>query len=172
MLRSLGALGVPEVCGFDGRFDGFENLLIAGAPAQIARQRGFDLIACRPWVLVQQRLGGDQESGRAVSALGGAQISERFLQRVQAAVAGKAFDRRDRTAVAVDAEHEAREHRLAVEQHGAGAAFAQLAAVLGAAQVQVFTQNLEQRLVRRERDLGRFAVQRDRDGGVVHDECL
>ena len=66
-------------------------------------------------------------------------------------------------AAALDAEHQAREHRLTVEQHGAGAALAKLAAVLGAAEVQVLTQHLEQRLVRRERDVGRLAVDGQRE---------
>ena len=47
---------------------------------------------------------------------------------------------------ALDPEREARQHRPPVHEHGAGAAFAQLAAVLGARELQVFAQHLEQRL--------------------------
>ena len=73
---------------------------------------------------------------------------------------GRPLPRVDAAAVALEAEHQAREHRLIVEQDGARAAFAELAAVLGAAEIQVLTQHLEERFVRRERDLGRFAVDR------------
>jgi hypothetical protein len=118
-------------------------------------------------VLVEQRLGGDQESRRAVAALRRSEIGEGVLQRVQASVGGEAFDRRHRAAVAVDAQHEARQHRLAVEEHGARAALAEFAAMLGAAEVQVLTQDLEQRFVRREGDLGGFAVDGQRD--VCHE---
>src|SRR5262249_14198190 len=46
-----------------------------------------------------------------------------------------------------DRERETRQHRLAVEQHGARAALAEFAAVLGAGELQVFAQHFEQRLV-------------------------
>jgi hypothetical protein len=84
-------------------------------------------------MLVEQRLGGDEKSRRAVTALSGAEIGERLLQRVQLAVGGEALDGRHASTVTVDSENEARQDRLAIEEHGAGAAFAQLAPVLGAA---------------------------------------
>ena len=114
-------------------------------------------------LLVEQRLGGDEKPRRAVAALRGAEIGEGFLQRMEPAVGDQPFDGRDVAAGALDAEHQAREHRLPVEQHRAGAALAELAAVLGAAQVQILTQHLEERLVRRERDLGRLAVDGQRE---------
>ena len=61
-------------------------------------------------------------------------------------------------ALAFEREHQAGKHRLAVDQHRAGAAFAELAAVLGAGEVEVLAQHLEQRLVRRERDFDVLAV--------------
>src|SRR5713226_7375129 len=96
----------------DRRFDSFENLLIAGAAAETPGQRLADLIARRVRVLVEERLGGDQKSRCAVAALRGAEIGEGLLQRVQASVGDEAFDGRDAAAVAVDAQHEARQHRL------------------------------------------------------------
>ncbi len=109
-------------------------------------------------VFVEQRFGRHQKSRRAVAALRGAQIRERVLQGMQPAIRGEALDRRHSPSVAVRAQHEAGQHRLVVEQHRAGTALTELAAVLGAAQVQIFTQDLEQRLVRRERDFGWLAV--------------
>src|SRR5207302_7075682 len=133
-------------------FDGLENLLIAGAAAQIARQGFTNLIARRVRMLVEQRLGRDEQPRRAVPALRRAEVGEGVLQRMKASVGGEPFDRCDAPAVALEAEHEAREHGPIVEQDGARAALAELAAVLGPAQVQIFTKDLEQRLVRRERD--------------------
>ena len=147
------------------RLDRLEDLLIAGAAAEAAGQRLADLIARRVRVLVEQRLGGDQEC-RACSSR---TARRRGRRRPPAADAGgrrsPALRPSSRAPVALDAEHQARQHRLAVEQHGARAALAELAAVLGAAEVQILTQHLEQRLVRRERDLGRLAV--DGQGDVV-----
>ena len=114
-------------------------------------------------MFVKQCFGRHQKSGRAVAALCGAQVGERILQRVQPAVRDQSFDGGHTPAVAVGAEHEARQDRLVVEQHGTGAAFAKLAAMLRAAEIQVLTKNLEQRLVRRERDFGWLAVDDERD---------
>src|SRR5262245_24549431 len=77
---------------------------------------------------------------------------------MQLGAAGEAFDGLDAAALALDRQHEAGELRLAVEQHGAGAALAELAAVLGAGEREVLAQDLEQRLVRGEGRLHRLAV--------------
>ena len=115
-------------------------------------------------MLVEQRFRGDEKSRRAVAALGGAEIGKCLLQRMQPSVRHESLNRRHGRAVAVDAEHQARQHRLAIEEDGARTALAELAPVLRAAQVQVLTQHLEQCFVRSERDVGRFAVHRERDG--------
>lgn len=119
-------------------------------------------------MFVEERLGGDEESRRAITALRSAQIGERFLQRMQTSVVDEPFDGRDVRALAIDAEHEARQHGPAVEQDGTGAALAKLAAVLRPAQIQILTQDLEQRFVRSERDFGRLAVDGQGDVGVFH----
>jgi hypothetical protein len=114
-------------------------------------------------VFVEQRFRRDEESRRAVAALRRAEIREGFLQRMQPAVARQPLHGRYRTAVAFDAQHEARQHGLAIEQHRARAAFPKFAAMFGAAQIQIFTQDLEQCFVGSECDLGRFAVHGQRD---------
>jgi len=152
-------------------FDGLENLLIAGAPAEIPREGFADLIAGRVRVLVEERLGRDEIAGRTVAALRGAEIGERFLQRVKPAVDGQSLDGRHAAPAAFDAEHEAGQDRPIVEQDRAGATFAQLAPVLGAAEVQILTQHLQQRLVRREGHLGGLVVDGQRDVSVLHRSC-
>jgi hypothetical protein len=82
---------------------------------------------------------------------------------VEAAVPDQTLDRHHGAVAALDAEDQARQDRLTVEEDGARAALAELAAVLGAGEVQIFTQDLEQRLVWRERDLRRLAVDGQRD---------
>src|SRR5204863_5141238 len=62
--------GGEASAGGDRRFDGREDLPISGAAAETAGERLADLIARRVRVFIQQRLGGDQESWRAVTALG------------------------------------------------------------------------------------------------------
>src|SRR5438270_3200488 len=113
-------------------------------------------------MLVEERLRGDQEPWRAITALRGAEVSERLLKWVQPVVGREAFDGHDIASAAVDAEHQARQHRLAIEEHRARAALSEFAAVLGACEIQILAQDLEQRLVRIERDLGRLAVDGER----------
>ena len=63
---------------------------------------------------------------------------EGLLERVQRAVgAGEALDGPDRAAVCLDGEHEAGPHRLVVEQDGAAAAHAVLAADVRPGQAEV-----------------------------------
>src|SRR5262245_14249420 len=97
---------------FDRCLDGLANLLISRAATEAAGQSLLDLFPRGVWVFVEQRLGGDEESRRAVPALRGSQIGECLLKRMQLMVAGQTFDRRDRSALAVEAEDETGEHGL------------------------------------------------------------
>ena len=72
-----------------------------------------------------------------------------------------AFDRFDLLVLSVEAQHQTRKNRAPVDQHRARAALAELAAVLGAHQIQIFTQDFQQRLVRREGNFRCLAVQRE-----------
>ena len=67
----------------------------------------------------------------------------------------------DVAAFGVQPEHQAGKDRLPVDQNRAGATLTQLAAMLGSGQREIFTQNFEQRFVRRKRHLGRLAVERE-----------
>ena len=72
-------------------------------------------------------------------------LDERLLQRVQRAAGGQAFDRGDRAALVLHRQRQARQDALAVDQHRAGAAGALVAALLGAGEMQVLAQQVEQR---------------------------
>src|SRR5688572_31278412 len=146
-----------------GFLDRFEYLLVPGAAAQIAGDRLADRLARRGRVALEERLGRHQAAGRAVAALGGPEVGEGRLQGMEPGAARQAFDRLDAAALAFEHQHDAGELRLAVHQHGAGAALAELAAVLGAGQPEVFPQHLEQGLVRRDRSREGLAVHRQRE---------
>src|SRR5215831_13738840 len=64
-------------------------------------------------------------------------------------------------AFGVESERKTREYRLAVDEHGAGAAFAQLAAMFCSSQAEIFAQHFQQSLVWSERDVNWLAVQRE-----------
>jgi hypothetical protein len=112
-------------------------------------------------ILVEQSFRGDENCRGAVSALRGAEVGERFLQRVESAIDAHALDGEDIPLIAFEREDETGKHGLAVEKDGAGAAFAEFAAVLGAGVPEIFSKNFEQGFVRGEGDVSLFAVQRD-----------
>jgi hypothetical protein len=87
---------------------------------------------------------------------------------VQLRAAREALDRLYVAAFALQRELEARKHRLAVDQHRAGAALAELAAVLGAGQMELLAQHLEQRLVGGEEHFLLLAVHAQRHAHLVH----
>ena len=84
---------------------------------------------------------------------------------MEPAVGGESLDGGDLPAFGFDRQHQARQHRLAIDQHRTGAALTKLAAVLGAGELQIFAQHFEQRLVVVGEDVDRFLVDGARRAG-------
>ncbi|MGY4481078.1 hypothetical protein ACVWWR_000269 [Bradyrhizobium sp. LM3.2] len=101
---------------------------IAGAAADIALQRHAEIGALR---LVERGTGQDHAGG-AEAALKALRIEEGLLHRMCAAVPAETFDRGDGAPLGAEGRDQAAMHRLAVEQHGASAAIAGVAALLHA----------------------------------------
>ena len=97
--------------------------------------------------MLQQRVGVHDHARRAVAALEAAVFQERALKRAELALPGEPLDRRDLPAFDVFECRLARAERLAVRDHGAGAADPGAAAVLGAGEREVGAQHPEQRAV-------------------------
>jgi hypothetical protein len=76
------------------------------------------------------------------------------LKRMKAALARQPFDRLDPASVSLDAEHEARTHRLVVEEHGAGPADAVLAPEMRTLEAEPVADHVRERpsWLDRERD--------------------
>src|SRR5687767_11411115 len=145
-----------------GQLDGFVDLQIAGAAAEVPAQRLYDLGAGRRGSLLEERLAGEQESGSAVSALGRAELRERLLQRVEPLGRLHPFDRRDLPSPQRGGDLQTRQDRPAVNQHGARPALAQLAAVLGAGETQLLAKHFKEGMVKRRGDGARFPVHGER----------
>src|SRR5262249_19195760 len=77
------------------------------------------------------------------------------------------FDRPDLPAISLDREHQAGTDRLAVEDDGAGAADAMLAADMRAGLAAVIADSVDQGLARLDTDRVRLAVDRQRDVDLV-----
>src|SRR5258706_9442327 len=131
--------GIPLLRDLKNRgFDGFENLQIARAAAQVSGNRFADLIAARVWVLVKQSLRGHQDRRRAIAALRCSEIGKSILQRMQLPIFPEALHSQDLFASALEGKQQARKQRLAVQKNGASASFTQFAAVLRARMAKIF----------------------------------
>ena len=95
----------------------------------------------------QKRGGRHHHAGCAKAALGAQVLVERTLQPAHAATFGQALDGLDGPVLDTDGQRDAGQARCAVHQHGAGAAFAAIAALLGADQAQLVAQHLDQQRV-------------------------
>ena len=146
-----------------------DDLVVAGAAAQVAGQPVADLVPrSASGLLLQQRLGGDDEARRADAALQGRVFQELLLQRVQP------LRRRRRPSMVVtalpcdlDAQDQAGIDQPAVQDDVAGAAVAVVAAFLRAGQPQLVAQHFEQALPRLAEELGRLAVDRRLDVNLL-----
>src|SRR5581483_3065853 len=141
---------------------GADDLVIAGAAAEIAGQPVAHFRLARVGLPVEQRLRSDQEAGRADPALQRSVLQELALQRVQLLAACHALDGADRLAVRLDAQHQARADEAPIDGDAAGAAIAGGASLLGAGEPQLVAQDVEQRLLRLAEELHLVPVHRRR----------
>src|SRR5271166_1768887 len=136
----------------------FHNFVITGASAQIPRERVADLGLGRFRIAIEQRLRRNQKSGRADAALQARVLQELVLQNAEHALGGESLDGLDVAALSLDAEHQARAYRAAVDQHGARAAIAGEASFFGPGELEHVAQGFEQALARLAEELDGFAV--------------
>jgi hypothetical protein len=142
----------------NGGFDGFKDLQVAGAAAQIARKRFANLVPSGLRVLIEQSLRGNQDCRSAVAALCGSEIRERLLQGMERTVRAQAFHGQDSFVIALNGEEQAGKNGFAFEQNGACAALAEFAAMFCSGVVEIFAENFEESFVGSEGDVGLFAV--------------
>ena len=82
-------------------------------------------------MLVEQLLDSKDHAGRAVATLDRAFVHQRLVDGAEPLVGAEAFDRDDVRAVSLDGENMAGIHQLIIHDHGAGTAFAVIAAAFG-----------------------------------------
>ena len=133
------------------QLDRVEDLLIAGAAADIAAEPLLDLLAIGERIDAQRRGRRHHHAGNAIAALAGTGLVEGLLQQRQIALPREPFDGLDLRPLRLADRHQAGLHQHAVDEHRAGAAFAGAAAVLGAGEMHVVAQEIEQPLMRLRR---------------------
>ena len=136
--------------------DGFEDAHVAGAAAEISGEAFLDF--GEGWVRVfgEQVVGGEDHAWGADAALGSAVLEEALLDGVElfAVGGGEAFDGGDLRAFSLEDRDEAGVDEFAVHEDGAGAALAFAAAFLGAGEVEVLAEDVEEALHGRGGDGG------------------
>src|SRR4030095_1416939 len=143
--------------------DGFDDIHVAGAPAEVAGDGPPDLILARRRVLLEKRVAGHQHAGGAVAALQAMLGHEALLQRVELAVLLQPFHRHDLAPVGLDGEHGARLHRTAIEQDGAGPAVGGVPPDMGAGEPEHLPDQVDQQQPRLDVRLVLLAIDRDLD---------
>ena len=150
-----------------------DDLAIAGAAAQHTAQRILHGSFAGGCVMGQQRRCRYQHARRADAALRGAVAQEALLQLARNRRCHRqSLDRCHRAAGHLAQRHQTGAARLAIDEHGAGAAIAGIAADLGAGQAQFVAQHAAEAPFRRCRDRDRAAVEGEGDRGVCveHDQ--
>src|SRR5437899_11440440 len=147
---------LPQVLGCG--LDGLDDVRVPGAAAEVAADGLADLRLGGILVAGEQGAARDHHPRRAVAALQPVVLPERLLDRVQLSVLLQAFHRGDLRALGLDGEDRARLHRIAVEQHRAGAAVRGVAADVRAGQAQVLAEQVDEQQPRLDLHAVRSAV--------------
>jgi hypothetical protein len=161
---------------FGGGFDGFEQVGITAAAAEIAVERRDDLLT--RWILffAEERDGGHDHAGDAIAALHALVLDEGFLDRVKLGVGlivgAEAFNGLDFFTRRGGDRSKATLDWPAIDQDGAGAAGTFAATVFGAGESQVLAKHIEQRPVRLGRNLAGLAIEGELNLGAHTQECL
>ncbi len=140
-----------------------DDVLVARAAADAARDRGADLVLARVGVGVQQRPDGHHHPRRAEAALERVQLVEALLHRVQLPVDLERLHGADLVAGGHRREDRAGLDRLVVHEHDAGAAVGRVAAPVGAGEVERLAQEVHEQLARLDVARHRLAVHGHRD---------
>src|SRR3954454_18380636 len=157
LCASVAAMSAP-----DG-LDGLDDVLVAGATAEVPLERPPYLVLARRGVLLEQADGREHHPRRAEPALEGVLLVKGLLHGMEIPVLRQALDRRDLRPVGLDAEHGARLDRLAVDEHRAGAAGRRVAADVRARQAETIAEDVDEELPGLEVELVRSPVDAERD---------
>src|SRR6266536_853745 len=121
-----------------------DDILVPGAATQV-RGQDFDQVRIADFGLALEHASGEHQKSRSAKpALQAVVLHERPLQRMQRIALGESLDRADLLAVGLNGEHQARSHRLAADEHRAGAAYPVLAADVRPGQAAIVADGVDQ----------------------------
>src|SRR5262245_55377199 len=137
---------------------------MGAAAAEVAGKSCPDVALARPRIAVDELLGRHDHAVAAVAALRRLLLDEGALQRVRLVDRAEPLERRDLARRDGADRRHAGAYRLAVDQHRAGAALRQAAAILGAVELEIVTQDVEQGRVGLGLDRVAYPVDFEADG--------
>ena len=147
-----------------------DDIVIAGAAAQIAVEFGADGLLGGVGMVVHQVDGAHHHARGAEAALQAMMLAKRLLHRMQRAIGlGQAFDGDDIGALCLHRQDVAAFHRATVQVNGAGAALTGVAADVSAGEAQVFADVVDQQRARLDFGADRLAVHAHR---YLHESLL
>ncbi len=140
---SVGCCGlVAEV---EGAVDGFDDLLISGAAAEVSGDGVADFVLGHVGAVVVDGFEGHEESGGAEAALESVAGREGFLEGVEGSVfVGEAFDGLDDGAFGLDGEGHTGSGGFVVDEYGAGSADAVFAADACSSEAEVVAEEVRE----------------------------
>jgi hypothetical protein len=163
--------GVGCLALFGSALDGFDDLVVASAAAEVAGQIEANLFFAGCRVFFEQRFGLHDETWRADPALQSRSFEESTLHFVEMVSASHAFDRLQVGAFRFHCQDEATVDRATVHLHGTRSAVAVGAAFLRAGETEHVAKRFQQRLLRFAEELVCIAVDRRGDDSFFcHDE--
>jgi hypothetical protein len=116
---------------------GGNDIGVRSAAADVSTHAFTDGIVVLAAWFTEQRYGGHDLTGRAISTLETVVFRECCLYRMQLTVFRQSLDRRDLFALVHDGKRKARVHAASVDVNGTGSALTVVAALLGAEHLQV-----------------------------------
>ena len=153
-----GYLACLSAAVFRGVLNGVDDVLIAGAAAEVAGDAVANLLLARRRIVLQQVDRRHDHARRAVAALQAVLFPEALLHRMQLAFRRQPFDRHHRRAVGLHREDRARLRAAAVDEHGARAALAGVAADMRAGEIEMFAQEVHEQRARFDVRFAHLAV--------------
>ena len=153
---------------FGGVLDGFDDVLVARATAQVAAHAVANFVFAGVGVFVQKAVGAHQHARGAKAALQTVLFVKAFLHRMQHTFVGQAFDGEDFGAVALNGQMCAGFNRLAVDVYRTNTAVTGFTANVRASEVEFFAQKVDQQCARLNRFFFFLAVDGDGDEFFGH----
>src|SRR5947208_11545090 len=146
------------------RYEGFnraDDVVVAGATADVAGKLAANFAFARLWMLFEQLTDAHDHAGRAEAALQRVMVLKGRLNRMQAAGRRETLDGGDRRTVRHDGEHRAGFDGMAVDIDRTGAALRGVATDVRSGQTEIIPQQMDQQLAWFDRNNVAHAVDVD-----------